>query len=263
MAGYTQTLIEAMPWSWSRLTAFDDCRYGWYLKYILGCEPDQRGFFSGYGSLIHEILELFLSGKASRDALVCYYLNRFREATQGEVPKQEMRMRYFEDGLDYVKNLEPLPYKPLAVEKRFRYNLNGKKLVGIIDFVGRDESGSIILVDHKSRKLKPRSSRKKPTETDLELDQYLRQLYVYSLPVFQEFRDLPAYLVFNCFRDRRLIKERFDPKKLDETAQWVTDKIQEIGENEDYAPNIDYFRCKYLCDMKGHCEYYEANFGKE
>ena len=263
MAGYLQTLIEEMPWSWSRLTAFDDCRYGWYLKYILGCEPDKRGFFSGYGSLIHEILELYLSGKASKEALAGYYLNRFREATEGDVPKQDMKLNYFEDGLDYVKNLKPLPFQPIAVEKRFRANLNGKKLVGIIDLLCKDDDGNLVILDHKSRRLKPRSKRKTPTETDKELDQYLRQLYVYAFPVFVELREFPKKLVFNCFRDRRLITEQFDSKKFDETMQWVTDKIDEISENEDFTPNIDYFKCKYLCDMKEHCEYYQANFGKE
>lgn len=256
-------LIEAMPWSYSRITAFDDCRYGWYLKYIQGYKPDDHGFFSGFGSLMHEILEQYLSGKATREALVGYYLNRFRDATQGDVPKSEMRLRYFEDGLEIVRNLEPLPYKPLALEHRFRYPLGERNLVGIIDYIGQDEAGNLVVIDHKSRHLKPRSNRKKPTETDLELDRYLRQLYLYALPVFEEFRDFPVELAFNCFRDGRLIKEKFDYQKLDETARWATDKITEISANEDWSPNIDYFKCKYLCSMKDHCEYYQANFGKE
>ena len=263
MAGYLQTLIGEMPWSWTRLTSYDDCRYGWYLKYILGYEPDKRQFFSGYGSLIHEILELWLSGKADRETLVSYYLNRFRDATEGDTPRTDMRLRYFEDGLDYVKNLEPFPFETVAAEKHFRANLNGAHLVGIIDLVGRDADGSLVIVDHKSRRLRPRSKRRVPTESDRELDSYLRQLYLYALPVFAEERVFPKYLAFNCFRDRRLIKEEFDERKFEQTMNWATDKIREITENEDFSPNIDYFKCKYLCEMRNECEYYKANFGKE
>ena len=53
---------------------------------------------------------------------------------------------------------------------------------GVIDLVGRSDTGGLVIVDHKSRALKPRSKRKKPTKTNQELDEYLRQLYLYAVP---------------------------------------------------------------------------------
>ena len=261
MSGYLKTIIDGMVWSYSRLTSFDDCRYGWYLKYILGLKGAKEKFFSGFGSLIHELLEQYLSGKASPQQLAVQYLTRFSEETKGEVPSQELKMKYFENGLDYIKNLEPFPFKVLAAEQKADFTVGGKKFVGYIDVFGEDENG-ILIMDHKSKRLKPRSHRRVPTETDKELDDYLRQMYLYAVWLQQTKGVLPTTLMFNCFRDRRFLKERFDKQKFEEVKAWAAQKTDEISENEEFPPNLEYFRCTYLCDMKDDCEYYQANFTK-
>lgn len=262
MSGYYETLIDGMTWSYSRLTSFDDCPYGWYLKYIRSLKSNKEQFFSSYGSLIHELLEQYLKGDADKDVLITKYLTEFREKTKGDVPRPDMKLKYFENGLAYLKNLRPFPFKPLAVEQKVDFCIGKNRFVGVIDCLAEDDTG-ILVVDHKSHRLKPRSRRAKPTETDKELDQYLRQLYLYSVWVIKELKKKPRKLVFNCFRDDRLIREPFDDGVFHDVQKWASGTIERIKAQEDYPPNIDEFHCRYLCDMKEHCEYYQANFGKE
>ena len=50
-------VIEDMTWSYSRLKAFEDCPYKWYLRYIRF--PKAKGvdqFFADYGTFIHELI---------------------------------------------------------------------------------------------------------------------------------------------------------------------------------------------------------------
>jgi hypothetical protein len=251
-----------MTWSYSRLTSFDGCPYGWYLKYIRMLRPEGEQFFSSYGSLIHECLELFLKGEATREELVTKYLTEFRKRTRGETPRSDMKLKYFENGLAYLQNLRPFPFKPLAVEQKVDFQLDGKRFVGVIDCLAEDDTG-ILIVDHKSHRLKPRSRKANPTETDKELDKYLRQLYLYAVWVVRTLKKKPRKLVFNCFRDGRLIREPFDDGVFYDVQKWASATVDRIKAQADYPPNIDEFRCKYLCDMKEHCEYYQANFGKE
>lgn len=261
MGGYYNELIRDMTWSYSRLTSFDDCPYGWFLRYIRMSPKGEQKFFSSFGSFIHELLEQYLKGEKSREQIVTDYLVGFSERAAGEIPDEAMRLRYFENGLQYLKELEPFPFEIVAAEQKVRFKLGDSKFVGVIDVLGKDGDGMLIL-DHKSRRLKPRSRRKEPTETDRELDSYLRQLYLYSCWLEQSGQELPKKLMFNCFRDRRLITEKFDPAVFERTKQWAQETAERIAAEEAFPPHPDYFRCTYLCDARDECEYYETNFGK-
>ena len=262
MSDYYSALIGDMTWSYSRLTSFDDCPYGWYLRYIRLLPTDKDQFFSSYGSLIHELLESYLKGEADRDELVTKFLTEFQSRTKGDVPKPDMKIKYLENGLEYLRNLKPFPFKPIAVEQKVEFEIGGKRFVGIIDCLAENEDGELLVVDHKSHRLKPRSGKRQPTETDRELDRYLRQLYLYSVWVVRELKRKPVELIFNCFRDGRLIREPFRDEVFEEVQKWAAETVDEISEKEDYPPCIDQFRCTYLCGVKDHCEYYQANFGE-
>ena len=135
------------------------------------------------------------------------------------------------------------------------FSIGDNNFAGIIDCVAKDESG-IVIVDNKSRALKPRSGRKKPTKADVELDEYLRQLYFYSIPIKDTFHSFPKRLEFNCFRTGQLISEPFCEEELERVKQWAKDRIAIITENEEWSPKIDFWKCRYLCDMCDECEYF-------
>lgn len=250
-------VIQDMTWSYSRLSSFEDCPYRWYLKYLRGLQGGRR-FFSDYGSFMHKIIEEYLTGGLQKSELVPYYLTNFAQEVCPPAPSYAVFCSYFEQGLQYLRREELLPYRePLAVEQKFSFDIDGFQFVGIVDLLARD--GALVLVDNKSRALKLRSGKSKPTKADEELDAYLRQLYLYSVPIKHRFGEYPARLEFNCFRTGQLISEPFDPEKLEEAKRWALDRIQTITDNEDWSPNIEFFKCRYICELSDECEFFQLN----
>ena len=78
---------------------------------------------------------------------------------------------------------------------------------------------------------------------------------MYATPVYEEYGIYPISLQFNVYRTGLQIKERFDMQEYEKTLQWAIDKADEIERNDDWSPNIDYFGCRYLCDVRNECEY--------
>ena len=250
-------LIEGMTWSYSRIDAFDTCRYKWYLRYIddpLGVNSRPM-FYSSYGTYMHEIIERYYLGRLPKEDMVSEFLKGFSENVEGDRPLNGIVEKYINAAVEYLRNFEPFPYKMLGVEKEIRFELNGEKFLGYIDFLGEDKDGNIVIIDNKSRELKPRSKRTKPTVKDQELDDMLKQLYLYSAWVIQEYGKPPSKLCFNCFKNRQFIEEPFVETKYNETIAWVFTSIEKIKNVTEFYPNIDYFFCKYLCDYGHECAF--------
>lgn len=256
---YTKA-VNGMTWSFSRISSFDDCPYCWYMKYILHLEKNEL-FFANFGTLMHKLIEAYYKEGKKPTQLCDRYICEFSEVVSEPAPSEKVFASYFQTGLQYLKDIKPLPYTMVAVEKRVRFTVGDKKLIGFIDFLGEDD-GELYIVDHKSRNLKPRSKRKTPTKTDEELDEYLRQLYLYAVAIEQEYGKLPKALCFNCFREGMLIVEPFDKGAYEDTKQWFLNKVQEIADERDFNPDMDFFKCKYLCEMRDQCEFFSMNNGK-
>ena len=250
-------LISDMTWSYSRLTAFEMCRYKFLLQYVK-CSKGEPMFFSDYGSFVHSLMEQYLTGQLQKEELAARFLSDFPTQVHGKAPNQKIFKSYLEQGAAYLRDVD-FPFHPELVEYKGSFELGGHPFVGITDCVARDKKG-LIVVDHKSRALKPRSARPKPTQSDKELDQYLRQLYLYSIPVQQVFGELPHTLSFNCFRTHTVIREPFVKEKFEDAKVWAVNLIHQIEENEDWNPDIDFWKCSYLCEHHNNCEYYLTNF---
>ena len=251
-------IISDMVWSYSRLTTFEDCPYRFYLNYILH-QPKEPRFFSDYGTLMHKILELYLKGEMKREDMLPYYLTRFSTQIRGAAPHIEMYRKYLNQGVQYLTDFS-FPYTPVAVEKQLDFTINGKPFTGVIDCVARD-GDQLVIVDHKSRLLHNRSGKQRPTKSDEELDKYLRQLYLYSIPVKEEFGRYPDRLEFNCFRSGELVSEPFRMERLEYARTWASKLIDTIIENDVWNPSIEQWKCTYICDLCANCEYYQTNFG--
>ena len=257
-------VIEDMTWSYSRIKSFEDCPYKWFLKYIrYPTSPKRDMFFSDYGKFIHALLADFFSGEKEKDELMVEYLVRFCDEVHGRAPSQKIFQSYFQSGLDYIRGLSRPDWKILGVEDRVEFEVDGIPIVGFIDLEAELSSGELILMDHKSRNLAPRSKKGRQTKSDDELDKYLRQLYIYSIPFKMRNGAYPSHLCLNCFRENLMIKEDFHEDKLEEAKDWVRKSVKTITEEEDFRPDVEFFKCRYLCEMRDYCEYYElAGVGK-
>ena len=246
-------LIQEMTWSFSRVEAFEECPYRWFLRYIREY-PESAKFYASFGSFMHRLIERYYRGEITKDQMLSDYLVGFSKEVQGVRPKEETLRKYIESGAAYLKSFRPFPYEMLEVEKKVNFDLNGTPFVGFIDYLGKD-GDDLVIVDNKSRDLKPRSGRKKPTCKDQELDEMLRQLYLYSAAVEQEYGKFPKFLCFNCFKSGVFIVEPFNKTAFEQAKEWALDKIREIENADEFPPAQNVFSCFWICGVSDFCKY--------
>lgn len=203
---------------------------------------------------MHKLLQMYYNGLLNKEELPIKFLVDFQKEVQGELPQESTVEKYVKQGILYLKEFEPFKYKTLGVEKKVEFKIGDSNFIGYIDFLG-EKDGELVIIDNKSRDLKPRSKRSKPTLKDIELDDMLRQLYIYAGAVQQEYGKFPKLLCFNCFKSNTFIEEPFLDNKYEEAVEWAKNNIESIKESSDFPPFIDFFACKYLCGVDSYCEY--------
>lgn len=249
-------LIEDMTFSYSRINSYNSCPYGWKLNYIDTNRNEQK-FYGSYGNLMHDVIAKYYNGEVTKPMMSVEFLTRFSAEVKGARPAGKIVERYIEQGLEYLRNFSEFGLECIAVEEKVRFHVGGIPMQGFIDFIGKDEYGNFIIIDHKSHDLKQRSGRLKPTVKDKELDSYLRQLYLYSTAVKEIYGEFPTELWFNCYRSGEIIKERFDPEKYDEALRWAAKTVETIKNDTDWEANYDYFYCRWICNQSCNCEVFE------
>ena len=246
-------LIQDFTWSYSRIEAFYSCKWKFFLRYIRGLQEEDT-FFASYGSFMHRIIERFYKGDIAQDEMVIEFLTRYGKFVKGQKPANVSGSVYIQKGIEYLRSFKPFPFDMVAVEKRLNFLLDGIPFTGIIDYLG-EKDGELYIVDNKSRDLKPRSGRKTPTTKDRELDDMLRQLYIYAVAIEQEYGKLPSALCFNCFKNDQFIIEPFNSQKYEEAKRWAVDSIHFIEDNMEWdTDEPDYFKCNYLCGLHNQCD---------
>lgn len=250
-------LIEDMTWSFSRLKSFETCPYAWFLRYIHG-EEEQPMFYASYGSFVHRLIERYYRGELTKEELPMAFLLGFTKEVEGERPSGKIVRNYIAAGRKYFDSFEEFPFAMLSVEDELRFDVDGIPFLAFADFIG-ERDGKLAVVDNKSRELKPRSKRAgKETAKDRELDGMLMQLYLYAHGILQKYGELPKYLCFNCFRNGCFIEEPFDRRAYIQTLDWAKRKTEEIAEEEEFRPCVDFFQCSYLCGFHRDCCYWNG-----
>lgn len=85
------------------LASFDDCPYKWFLSYLYRDEngrslKKKSGFFAEFGSYMHMILQMYLSGLLEKERLSTYYVAHFKENVFSKAPNSKIYMNYFQQG---------------------------------------------------------------------------------------------------------------------------------------------------------------------
>lgn len=250
-------LIEGMRWSYSRVHSFGQCKYGWFLKYIHKTSGKEC-FYASYGTFMHRLIEWYNRGLFSSTELLNIFINDFSSCVSGCRPSESIVRKYIKAGAEYFKTLNPYPFEIIAVEDKIDFEIDGIPMTAVIDVLG-EADGEFIIVDNKSRDIKPRSRRNRPTTNDKTLDEMLRQLYIYAGAVNYKYGKFPKRLCFNCFKNKMFIDEPFVNSRYEETIQWLKDSIEEIKSEENFDPSPEYFFCKFLCDVSHDCIYFGMN----
>ena len=254
--------VKDMVWSYSRLSAFEQCKYQFYLKYILCDENEYQtegNYYAEVGSFVHSILEKIFKGELSVEDAPDYYLNHFDENVFYTIRPEQME-KVYEDCANYFSSLDLdwlTRYEILGVEKRINIQIDGYPFTGIIDLLLKNKSnGKIVLMDHKSGKspLSPKTGKLLKTQ-EAVFNEHKKQLYLYSKAVKEEYGDLPSLLCWNHFRDSTIVREPFNSIEYEEALKWMVDTVHAIENEQIYDGNREYFYCRFLCPYRHTCEY--------
>lgn len=149
----------------------------------------------------------------------------------------------------YHEKIETDGLRVLAVEEFFSFNIPGidMPVIGFIDLVEADSSGTVIISD-----LKTTGKRYSNDEIDLN-----DQLTIYMMSgKANGFDDREILLRFDCLIKTREPKfEQFYSIRSDEDIMRMQKKIKQVSDGiqkEVYIPNTNNWRCK-SCSYKKYC----------
>lgn len=106
------------------------CPYGFLLSYIKKADKKPM-FFSDYGSFMHKLIELYLRGFLEKEELTGAYVSGFRKNVRGKAPSNRIFKSYFDQGYDYLSEID-FPYlSPVGVEQKVDFLVGDKPFTGI------------------------------------------------------------------------------------------------------------------------------------
>lgn len=248
-------------WSYSRAHTYSVCPKAYKLIYIDHVDKRDNAFAS-WGSLMHKCLELYFKGELFLGELVEYYEEHYEEYMTRDFPYNkyvDMDEDYYNAGIEYLSNFIGLDsrYEVVGVEKEIDISINGNRVVGFIDLILQDkQDGKYIVVDHKSAKeLK-----------GAKLEEYLNQVYLYSMFIKEEYGGYPKLLAFNLIKGNKVISTQFDKIRLEQSIEWFTnqvnksvcdtefhDAIEISGRDIETFAHNDWF-CNNLCSARAFCK---------
>ncbi len=167
--------MEKLQLSYSRIRNWRFCRQSHYYKYIEKLEPRRKKVALYRGTIIHEMIQAWVSGGSWEEVLDTYteqFNNMFDEekADMGDLP-QECRtimegyvQQWADDGLEYLEvEYEPEPV-PMFDDIDFMVKVDG---------IAQDRNGRIWLVEHKTHKTFP--------SEDVRFADYQTLIYAWAL----------------------------------------------------------------------------------
>lgn len=249
MSNY-EFLVEDMKFSFSRINSYYSCPYMWKLQYI-DCQKGLSNSFADFGTHVHNILEKYADGEAEIYELCPLYQEGYNKAVPLPFPPNKyvnLADSYYNSGLEYLRNFEGFgDFEIVEAEKALEFEIDGYKITGYIDLLLKDKDGNFHIFDHKSSAVKSKTSEK--------AQEYWKQMYLYSIGIFDEFKVYPKQLHINAFRENKIYTIDFDESEIDKVKKWVIDTIDALKKETKFMPNSDHFFCNFICNFRGTCEF--------
>lgn len=244
----TENKKELERYSFSKLSSFHTCKYGYkmtYIDHLKGCD----NCFALYGSFVHSLMERYAKGKISLWNLPSVYERDFDQEVNLPFPDSQycknMRELYYRQGKDFLNSFEGYSkYKLLSIEEEFDIQVDDWIFTGVMDLLYIDEEGRLVLLDYKSK------SKFKNKE---EQHKYARQLYLYCLYIKQKYGRYPDVMYFWTFRKQVKVEIPFNEDDFIEAVVWAKDTVKRIRECTDFNPTCDEFFGEHLCNHRERC----------
>ena len=254
----SDNFLDTMVFSFSNLSAFETCPYSWYLKYIER-ENGLDNIYGEFGTCCHRVLERFVKGEIQQDELVNTYINEFDNTVKSGNDCYDKVSNLFDTGFNYFskcswKNLHLDGCKVIGVEYECRFKVGDNDFIGFIDLLVQDNSGELIVIDHKSGEYPMNKSGTVKAKQKEKLESYKRQLYLYCKAVYDKFHKYPSKLVWNFFKTNDWLVIPFDETEYHNTLKWAQDLIFDIYLTVDFDSKPSFFFCHNICDYRMVCE---------
>ena len=137
-------IINKMVWSYSKLSMYEQCKYAFYLKYIVNDNKqylDEGNYYAESGSFVHDTLAKIYNNEISSDEAIAYFINNYDNNIFHETYKNAMDST-FEKCSDYFteKKFEWCSkYEIIDVEKKVNFKINDYRFIGYIDLLLHDK----------------------------------------------------------------------------------------------------------------------------
>jgi len=245
-------------YSHSKLSAFEQCKYKYKLKYIDKIpSPVKRTIEAHLGSSVHSALEWLYKGVIegkipSIDELIQKYTEFWQKDYSDKflIVRKELKPKdYFNKGvkflIDYYLKHEPFDEGTVEVEKKIWINLNEEqKIVGYIDRLSyNSEKNEYEIHDYKTSGFLP--GREK-----FEKD---RQLALYSIAIKDTYgKEKPVILTWHYLNHNEEIVSRRTNEQLEELKEEIKRLIEKIEKTTDFPTNKTPL-CEW-CEYKTYCK---------
>lgn len=253
--------ISKMRWSYSRLNSFENCKYNFYLKYIVNDNETylaEGNYYSEAGKFVHEILEKIFKGELSSDDAAQYYVDNYDDYVCYKT-KESVMNKTFESCANFFADVDFSKlkgYKILGVELFISDKIDGYDYIGYIDLLLENEkTHDIIIVDHKSSAYPLKRNGTPLAKSKENFESYKKQMYLYSHAVKEMYGKFPKLICWNHFKDGKVAVIPFDEKEYENSLKWFTDTIHMIEKENDFEQTQDFFYCANLCEFRNCCEY--------
>lgn len=239
-------------YSVSQLKTYEQCPKKYLFQYIYKIPTIAKHYFD-FGTSIHTVLEHIVDNLKENISVELEYaksislLHKFWISKGYESAKQERE--YFEKGLNIIKDfitkeIEIKKNNPtrkiIAKEKTFNFEINGKKIYGIIDRVDSVE-GEFEILDYKTSNSQ---------ETKTQLNNSI-QLFVYAMATKELFGKYPKKLGLWYLLHDKISLIEFNLKNLELVKENILKLIEGI-EKQKFNSIPTLFNCKF-CDYSDIC----------
>lgn len=146
-------------WSWSKFNCFKTSPFEYYLKYIKHAEEDRQDcIYTSTGSLAHDIIEKFYTGKIKYEDMIgdfedgwvtLYNIAQLKFDRNNEEKNNSIGEKYYLNLKHFFKNHTVLKYKPI-LEQFVKVKIGNHLFHGYLDCCFKDDDDVYHIIDWKT-----------------------------------------------------------------------------------------------------------------